>query len=103
MKKFIDLRVANNLSCKDLGEILGISQGSISNYERGITKPTSDVILAYCKYFSVSSDFLLGLNLESPKEICNIASYQGGQEDLSKVISDLEETIKVLRELQKKL
>jgi hypothetical protein len=42
-------------------------------------------------------------NLESSKEMINIASHESGKEDLRKVISDLEETIKVLRELRKKL
>jgi transcriptional regulator with XRE-family HTH domain len=103
MTKFLQLRKSKSLTESELALELGISQKSISNYETGKNQPTLSVILAYCKFFSVSSDYLLGLNLESSKEVINIASYQEGKEDLSKVISDLEETIKVLKELQKKL
>lgn len=101
MTKFLQLRKSKSLTESQLALELGISQKSISNYETGKNQPTLSVILAYCKFFSVSSDYLLGLNLESTKEVINIAS--DGKEDISKVISDLEETIKVLRELQKKL
>lgn len=44
-------------------------KSSISAYEKGSKYPSIEVIIKLCNYFSVSSDYLLGLS--DTKEINN--------------------------------
>ena len=59
-----ELRLENKLTQAKLSEAVGISQTAISSYEVGRAKATEDVIVAFCKYFNVSADFMLGLKDE---------------------------------------
>ena len=57
------LRVAKDLTQEQLAHKLSdIGLGSISGYERGSQRPSIEVVIELCKYFNVSSDFLLGLS-----------------------------------------
>ena len=55
-----ELRKQNKLSQRALGEIIGLSERGIQNYELGANKPTSDVLSKMADYFDVSVDYLLG-------------------------------------------
>jgi transcriptional regulator with XRE-family HTH domain len=61
-KILMQLRISGNLSQQKLSENIDIAQSSIGNYERGDRIPDAEVIMKYCKYFSVSSDYILGLS-----------------------------------------
>ena len=54
---------------KDLANALGITQRKVSFLETGTTEPSLNDIVALCKYFNVSADFLLGLpnNMNYPE------------------------------------
>ena len=55
------LRESKKLSPELLGDELGISSHGIYSYERGRTEPNAEMIIAICKYFSITADaFLLG-------------------------------------------
>lgn len=54
------LRESKRLSQTELGKILGKTQSTIANYEKGKLKPGSDTINKIADYFMVSSDYLLG-------------------------------------------
>lgn len=56
------LRMRNNLSSKELSKILNISESSVSLYESGKRKPSLSLIIKIADYFSVSTDYLLGLS-----------------------------------------
>ncbi len=56
-----DLRTSNNLSQKQLGDIIGASYSAIGYWETGVNEPKISYIIALCKYFNVSADYLLGL------------------------------------------
>jgi transcriptional regulator with XRE-family HTH domain len=60
--KFIlkDLREQKGLSQAELANIVGVSQGVISQYERGDRKPTNEIHLKLSKALGVSMDFLMG-------------------------------------------
>ena len=45
---------------KELAEILGVSENSISLYERNINTPDDAMKLQIAQYFNVSLDYLLG-------------------------------------------
>ena len=47
----------------NIAELLGCTSSSVSYYENGRDLPP-DVVVAYCKFFNVSSDWLLGLSTD---------------------------------------
>ena len=62
-QRFRDLREDHEpqITQGQLGKILGMSQRKVSALERNETEPNLSDIIAICKYFKVSSDYLLGL------------------------------------------
>ena len=60
-KRIKELRQAENLSQKQLGEILHISQDLISLWETGKQLPTTELVILLAKYFGESTDYILGL------------------------------------------
>lgn len=58
--RFKEVRKRNNISIKELSEILNVTQEEINELENG--KFTNmDIILKYAKYFNISCDYLLGV------------------------------------------
>ncbi len=55
------LRTDKNIGQNILSKELGLSNASISYWERGKQEPTASAIFKLSKYFDVSSDYLLGL------------------------------------------
>ncbi len=55
------LRKSNNLTQTEFGKLFGIGKTTVSSYETGNSCPNDDIKLAICKYFDVSTDYLLGL------------------------------------------
>ena len=56
------LRLNKGDTQKILAEYLGIIEKSYQKYEYGIREPSFDTLIKLCKYFDVSSDYLLGLS-----------------------------------------
>lgn len=54
-----ELRESANLKQKDLSEVLGIKQNSLSSYENGKRFPEMMTLLKIAKYFNVSIDSLV--------------------------------------------
>ncbi len=52
--KLRKLRIANNLTQKEMGNILGVSSQSVSAYENGTVRPDIEVIFRYVDYFQIS-------------------------------------------------
>ncbi|MFA9378193.1 MAG: cobalamin-dependent protein [Lachnotalea sp.] len=55
-----ELRNKKNILQKELSKDLGVSQTTISNYEKGIRFPDEDTLKKFANYFSVSLDYLFG-------------------------------------------
>lgn len=57
------------LSQKKLAEILNTSQSAISDYESGKRPLPIEHLITLCKYYNVSTDYILGLpeNMPFPK------------------------------------
>lgn len=55
-----ELRQDRGLTQKELGDILCVSSGTISNYENGAHLPDVDKVIALANYFHVTTDYLLG-------------------------------------------
>lgn len=57
--KLVELRKEKKLSQSQLGEILSITQRSLSRLENGETFPDEQTLNAIADYFDVSVDYLL--------------------------------------------
>ena len=54
------LRVDNGYTQKQIGEYLGISQNTYSQYEIGVLKYPVDVLIKLADLYNVSLDYLVG-------------------------------------------
>lgn len=55
-----ELREDRGLTQKQLGQILHVTGGTISNYEQGVHYPDLEKLIELADYFSVTTDYLLG-------------------------------------------
>ncbi|MBQ7236881.1 MAG: helix-turn-helix transcriptional regulator [Clostridia bacterium] len=56
-----EIRIENKLSQKQFGEILSVSQDTVSLWETGKSLPTAEFLIAIAKNFNVSVDYILRL------------------------------------------
>lgn len=56
-----ELRRERGISQAALAKEIGVSQKAIDFWEKCINEPKASYIILLCKYFLVTSDFLLGL------------------------------------------
>lgn len=56
-----ELREDNDLTQQDIANVLGTTQQVYSRYEKGINEMPIRHIITLCKYYNVSSDYILGL------------------------------------------
>lgn len=55
-----NLRIDNGYTQKQIGEYLGISQNTYSQYEVGVLKYPVDVLIKLAELYHVSLDYLVG-------------------------------------------
>ena len=60
-ERIYQLRKANGLSQKELGEVVGLSHKAISTIESGTRGTTVYKLVEIAFYFHVSTDYLLGI------------------------------------------
>ncbi len=60
-EKIRSMREDKDLSQTQVGDILGMSQMKISRMETGGAEPALGDIVAICRFFNVSADYLLEL------------------------------------------
>lgn len=70
------LRQARNLSQVDLASALGVTKQSISNWENNNIQPSIDMLIRLAHFFSVSTDYLLGLDQRKYIEINGLTECQ---------------------------
>lgn len=92
--RLVTLRKNNNLTQKEMGEILGVSRQMIGAYEQGKIAPNIYQIIKLANHFGVTSDYILGLSeqnkLDAHQETC---AYTG----LSKETLDYLHQLKVAK------
>lgn len=67
-ERLIQLRKEKGVTLKEVAKNIGVTVSAYSNYEQGIRMPSVDIICRICKYFDVTSDYLLGLeNIDGTK------------------------------------
>jgi len=61
-EKLKSLRREKGVTQDEVAKELGITKSCYSNYEQGLREPSYAILVKICKYFDVSSDYLLGLS-----------------------------------------
>ncbi len=70
MNRIAELRKQKDLSQSKLGEILGVAQNTICNWEMGHRQPDNESLIKMADLFSVTTDYILGRdNEDMPEEI----------------------------------
>ena len=60
-EKIKEIRLENGLSQSKFGEMLHVSQDTVSLWEKGKALPNTEYVILICKTFDISADYLLGL------------------------------------------
>ena len=61
-ERMINLRQDNDLSQKKVADMLGVAQTTYSQYELEKRPMPIDYLIALCKFYNVSADYMLGLS-----------------------------------------
>lgn len=68
-KRIKELRTKNGYTQAELGERLGISASAVGMYEQGRREPDSRILTDMSRLFGVSTDYLLSVEENGPREI----------------------------------
>lgn len=71
-----NLRKSSGLTQKELGERVGLSKAVVSKYENGMGYPTFDTLIRIARFFSVTTDYLLGVNGEIAMDVSGLSASQ---------------------------
>lgn len=55
------IRKEHKESQQELAEIINWSRPQIARYETGVSVPTVDYLIAFCKHYKISADWILEL------------------------------------------
>ena len=70
------LRKSHNLTQEELGLRIGLSKAVVSKYENGIGYPTFDMLIQIADYFSVTTDYLLGVAKHKTIDVSSLNETQ---------------------------
>ena len=65
MRRLRDLREDHDKTQQEIADYLGTSQTMYARYERGANELPIRHLIALCKYYNVSSDYILGLSIQN--------------------------------------
>ena len=65
--RLLSLRKSSKITLQALSDQSGISRSNLSKYEKDDVNPTADAIVSLCRFFKVSSDWLL-MGIDTPKQ-----------------------------------
>lgn len=60
-KRVKEIRIEHSLSQQKFGELLSVSQDTVSLWEKGKSVPTAEFLIAIAKQFEISVDYILCL------------------------------------------
>ncbi|ERJ12305.1 helix-turn-helix domain-containing protein [Haloplasma contractile] len=67
-KRLRSLRKEHGYTIKELAKLLSLSESVISLYENGKRQPSYDILIKLTKLYSVTADYLLGIDGNSAEE-----------------------------------
>lgn len=70
------IRESHNMSQTELAHKLCVSKQSVSNWENDNIQPSIEILVKLARFFSVSTDYLLGLDNKKYIEVTNLSSIQ---------------------------
>lgn len=93
MNRFKELRIAHGFKTqKDLADALFVNQTAVSQWERGATRPTSEMQMKLSRLYNVSIDYLLGNDVVEMKSPANPEIDEAGlDEELIRLLCQLED------------
>lgn len=86
-KRIKDLRTQHGISQTSLARQLGVSKSVVSSYETGVHLPPYDVLVKLSQIFSVSTDYLLGVNTGKTVNVDGLTNIQ--IEAVTRIVSEL--------------
>lgn len=60
--RFNELLTNSKKNQAELAKYCNVSRQSITDYKKGRTLPSYDVLISICKFYDVTADYLLGLS-----------------------------------------
>ena len=90
MERIKELRLARNMTQKELADMLGVDRTAIVKYETGKNGPTSEILIKLAKIFNVSLEYLLGIDdikEETKKDLT--AQYSDEAKKIYDILSEL--------------
>lgn len=70
------LRLSLGMNQIEFGNRLNVTKQSVSNWENGNIQPSIDVLIKIAKTYSVSSDYLLGIDDKRTLDITGLSERQ---------------------------
>lgn len=67
-EKIRELRIRNQLSQESIAQLLDVSRQSVSKWEKGLSKPSTDNLLRLSEIFSVSVEDLIDNDIQFKKD-----------------------------------
>lgn len=86
-KNIKQLRLKNNMTQQQLASKLDLTKSVISAYETGLRQPSYDVLINLARYFNVSSDFLLGIDINNTCDLSGLTTEE--QNAINNLINSL--------------
>ena len=71
-----ELRISLGINQVEFGRSINVSKQCVSNWENGNIQPSIDMLLKIAKKYSVSTDYLLGLNDTPTLDVSGLSSEQ---------------------------
>lgn len=68
------LRQSRNMSQVELAKVLGVTKQSVSNWENDNIQPSVEMLVKLANVFSVSTDYLLGLDVREYVDVSGLPS-----------------------------
>ena len=97
MLKIKELRKANNLTMKALGDRMSIAESTVSAYENGRREPSLSTLMEFADLFGVTVDYLIGRTSTDKKLIVHQVNI--GERALRPDVLRLAEECSALNEL----
>ncbi|MBO6309950.1 MAG: helix-turn-helix transcriptional regulator [Oribacterium sp.] len=70
------LRIERKLTQKKLGNMLGVTEGTVSKYESNVTQPPFETLRSIASIFNVSMDTLCGMKQQGTLSVHGLTEAQ---------------------------
>jgi transcriptional regulator with XRE-family HTH domain len=100
-EKLKKLRESKNISRKELGEVIGVTDKTIGKYERGEVNPSEDVIVKISDYFNVYYEYFTDDNYMNKFEDRVQTHFVNTEvENIEEVLIEIQELLKTKNDLK---